>query len=182
MAVPAVSVPVLMTCKLPHVVNGHPAGWGNGAKGVPATNRFEPLSRPTVAPVIVPVTTFTVGVAGVAKFTLATLGAADPPHSVPQFKIKAVVSFVSLGSKTALKGWAPTGNVRTGATVLLAVSMTKNEFGLEPRCSGSSGNTSTLLPLGPITRRVALGTFTVVTRVPSDVLKISTTPEFRTDA
>src|SRR5262244_1952409 len=111
-AVPAVSAPVLMTCKLPHAVSGQPAG----EVVVPATNKLAPLSRPTVAPRIgAPPTGVTTGVAGVAKFTFATLGAAEPAHSVPQNKMKAVVSFGSLGSKTAAQGWAPAGSPRTGA-------------------------------------------------------------------
>src|SRR5262245_41837114 len=99
MAVPAVRLPVLITWSEPQRAKVHPAG---ETAGVPATNRLEPLSSPTVAPATASgATPVNTGAAGLLKFTFVTL-AAIPPHSGPQFKMKAVVSLVSLGSKTAV--------------------------------------------------------------------------------
>src|SRR5262249_26545769 len=94
---PAVSVPVLMICKLPQTVSVH----GAGGTGVPATNKLEPLSRPTVAPLT------GMGLAGLKtgaplKFTRETPAGALPAHSGPQNRMNAVVSLASLGSKTAV--------------------------------------------------------------------------------
>jgi hypothetical protein len=66
---------------------------------VPATNKVEPLSRPTVA-----LDTLILGLmTGTAplKSTKTTLGVAVPPHPVPQFRIKARVS---LALNTPIKG------------------------------------------------------------------------------
>src|SRR5262249_60438761 len=90
----AVKAPVSMTCKVPVALPG----------GVPATKRLDPLSSPTVAEETgIPATLgLNTGAAGLLKFTFTTLGGTEPPHSVPQFRMKAVVSLVSVGSKTAV--------------------------------------------------------------------------------
>src|SRR5579864_1224937 len=82
---PTVSDPVLITDTTPQATKLHPDG---GDAGVPATNRFEPLIRPTVAPA----TGIGVPNAGAeVKSTVSTLAVA-PPHSGPQFRMKALVS------------------------------------------------------------------------------------------
>src|SRR5260370_42348918 len=101
--------------------------------GDPATNKLEPLSTPTVAAEIaIPPTVVNVGDAGLLKFTFTTL-AVVPPHSGPQFRMKAVLSVLSVGSKTAEKGWSrwPVGSTTTFA-VLVPVSITKKPPALEP--------------------------------------------------
>src|SRR5579872_3075190 len=76
----AVEFPVLMVCKLPPAAQTGVAV----ATGAVATNKLEPLRRPTVAPQ----TGMGVPKTGVAplKSSETTL-AADPPHSAPQFRI-----------------------------------------------------------------------------------------------
>src|SRR6266481_6683136 len=85
-------VPVLIVCTVP---------WAP-AEGEPAINKLLPLSTPTVAAATgigAPKT----GAAGLEKLTLITL-AVVPPHSDPQFRIKAVLSPVSVVSNTAVNG------------------------------------------------------------------------------
>src|SRR5215472_12755091 len=98
----AVKAPVSMTCNVPVELPG----------GVPATNRLDPLKNPTVAAETGIGALKVGGTEGLLniplKFTLTTLGGTGvdemsrPPHSEPQFRIKAVESLVSVGSKTAL--------------------------------------------------------------------------------
>src|SRR5262249_52413440 len=97
MGAPVVRLPVLITWREPQRERVHPAG---ETVGVPATNRLEPLSNPTVAPET-GTGALNVGAAGLLKLTLITL-AVVPPHSGPQLRMKAVVSLASLGSKTAM--------------------------------------------------------------------------------
>src|SRR5262249_47405788 len=90
---PAVKAPVSMTCNVPVAL----------PEGVAAAKRLGPLGSPTVVPEMeIPVQLgVNSGAGGLLKFTFTTLGGTVPPHSVPQFRMKAVVSLVSVGSKTA---------------------------------------------------------------------------------
>src|SRR6516225_1812323 len=116
----AVSEPVSMISSVPQAARVHPAGC---AAGVPATNRLVPLSNPIRA-AETGIAVEKTGLVGLLKFTFTTLGATDPPQPEPQFRIKAVVSFVSLGSKTPIYGWLPVGKGMAVACLLLAL-MTK---------------------------------------------------------
>src|SRR5215472_10522958 len=173
------NVPASTFCRVPCAI---PAG-------VPATKRVEPLSNPTVAPVTAPgavgpatgVSATGCAPGGGAKLTelkstsITPAPLAAPPHSAPQLKMKA---FVSLPLKTPVKGRSRPVAVK--ATELkLAVSTTVKVVGV------SSLKTSSLVPLGDITRRVAEPSKVAVTvpfMLPVVVSNASTTLLFRTAA
>src|SRR5258707_2515447 len=165
MGAPAVRLPVLITWSVPQAGSKHPAG---GTVGVPATYRLAPLSRPTVAAE----TGMLVPKAGTPLKSTRTTLAAVPPHSAPQFRIKAAVSPATLASKTAVKGWSRAGPV-TDVTVLLTVSITKKV--LPP--GGLSAKASSLGPLGPSTNRRTPGTVMFATKTPLEAVNASTDPE-----
>src|SRR5215467_2351380 len=162
---PAVRFPVLTVVRAPQRESGQAAPGpvsAFGPWGVPATKRLPPLSNPLVAPPGTGTTALNVaGTAGEAKTplkstetTLASFGMFAPwvlPHSPAQFRMKA---WVSLAPKTAVMGWSSWGPV-TEATVLLTVSITKKVLVI---WVWGSLKASSLVPLGLMTRRRAVGT------------------------